>query len=148
MPHLKSDNKLPPGLHFLTYERLSTVKFSNTDILKIIENLDPNKEPGHDKISIRMMPICKISICRPLGLIFNDCLENGIFPSERKKGNIVSAHKTKINLVKITTILFLYFTICGKILERLLFNAILNFFNENDVIITASIRFLSSGFMH
>ena len=95
MPHLKSDNKLPPGLHFLTYERLSTVKFSNTDILKIIENLDPNKEPGHDKISIRMMPICKISICRPLGLIFNDCLENGIFPSERKKGNIVSAHKKK-----------------------------------------------------
>ena len=99
MPHLESDNKLPLGLHSLTYERLSTVKFSNTDILKIIENLDPNTAPGDDKISIRMLPICKISICRPVGLIFNDCLENGMFPSEWKKGNIVSVHKKVINRV-------------------------------------------------
>ena len=49
MPHLESDNKLPLGLHSLTYERLSTVKFSNTDILKIIENLDPNTAPGDEK---------------------------------------------------------------------------------------------------
>ena len=36
-----------------------------------------------------MLKICGDSLCRPLELIFNDCLVNGIFPSIWKKGNIV-----------------------------------------------------------
>ena len=35
---IKSDSKLPPRLQFLTDKRLSTVKFVNTDILKIIQS--------------------------------------------------------------------------------------------------------------
>ena len=40
---IKNDSKLPPRLHFLTDKRLSTIKFVDTDILKIIRNLNPNK---------------------------------------------------------------------------------------------------------
>ena len=76
---IKNDSKLPSRLHFLTDKRLSTVKFVNTDILKIIQNLNPNKAHGHDKISIRMLKICGNSLCRPLELIFNDCLVNEYF---------------------------------------------------------------------
>ena len=47
-------------------ESLTTVDFSNNDILKIIRNLDPNKAQGHDMISIRMVKICDDSICKPL----------------------------------------------------------------------------------
>ena len=91
---IKNDSKLPPRLHFLTEKRLSTVKFVNIDILKIqIQNLNPNKAHGHDKISIRMLKICGNSLCRPLELTFNDCLVNGIFPSVWMKGNIVPVHK-------------------------------------------------------
>ena len=63
---IKHDSRLPPKLHLLAYKCLSTVKFSNTDILIIIQNLDPNKTHGHYKISIRVSQICGISICRPL----------------------------------------------------------------------------------
>ena len=62
---IKNDSKLPPRLHFLTDKRLSTVKFVNTDILRIIQNLSPNKAHGHDKISIRMLKICRNSLFRP-----------------------------------------------------------------------------------
>ena len=95
---IKNDSKLPPRLHFLTDKRLSTVKFVNTDILKIIQNLNPNKAHGHDKISIQMLKICGNSLCRSLELIFNDCLVNGIFPSVWKKGNIVPVHKKNENV--------------------------------------------------
>ena len=94
---IKNESKLPPRLHFLTNKRLSTVKFVNNDILKIIQNLNSSKAHGHDKISIRMLKICGNSLCRPLELIFNDCLANGIFPSDWKKGNIVPVHKKNDN---------------------------------------------------
>ena len=57
-------------------------------MLKIIQNLNPNKAHGHAKISIRMLKICENSISRPLELISNDCLASGIFPSDWSKGNI------------------------------------------------------------
>ena len=54
-----------------------------------MQNLDPNKAHGHDKISIRMIKICGKSICKPLQLIFNQCIDTGYFPLEWKKANIV-----------------------------------------------------------
>ena len=65
---IKNDNQLLPRLHFLTDKHLSTVKFVNTDILKITQNLNPNKAHGHNKISIWMLKICRNSLCRPLEL--------------------------------------------------------------------------------
>ena len=90
---IKNESKLPPRLHFLTDKRLSMVKFVNNDILKTLQYLNPNKAHCHDKISIQMLKLCDDSLCRPLELIFKDCLTNGIFPSDWKKGNIVPVHK-------------------------------------------------------
>ena len=58
------------------------VKFVNTDILKIIQNLNPNKAHDHDKISIPKLKIFGNSLYRILELIFNDCLAKGIFPPD------------------------------------------------------------------
>ena len=50
---IKNSSKLASHLHYLTDNRLSSVSFSQDDIAKIIQNLDPNKAHGHDNISIR-----------------------------------------------------------------------------------------------
>ena len=110
------------------------VKFVNNDILKIIQNLNPNKAHGHDKISIRMLQLCDDSLCRPLELIFKGCLTNGIFPSDWKKGSIVPVHKKNdkqcLNNYRPISLL----SICSKIFERLIFNEMSEFFIENDLI--------------
>ena len=67
----------------------STVEFSPYDILKIIRNLNSNKAHGHDMMSIQMLKICDESIWKTLGMIFQSCLENGKFPTEWKKTNVV-----------------------------------------------------------
>ena len=67
---IKNSSKLPSHLHYLTDNRLSSVSFSQDDIAKIIQNLDPNKAHGHDNISIRMLKICGSSIYKPLEMIF------------------------------------------------------------------------------
>ena len=72
--------ELPLNLHFTTEKPLDTLNFSDNDIEKIIQNLDPNKAHGHDKTSIRVTKICGKSICKPLHLIFNQCIDTRSFP--------------------------------------------------------------------
>ena len=46
-------------------------------MLKIIQNLKPDKGHGHDKINNEMLTVCENSLFRSFGLIFNNCLANG-----------------------------------------------------------------------
>ena len=59
---IQNSRELPSHLHYLTDNRLSSVIFSEDDMAKIIQNLDPSKAHGHDNISIRILKICGSSI--------------------------------------------------------------------------------------
>ena len=88
-----------------------------------------------------MLKICENSICRPLELIFNDCLANGIFPSDWKKGNIVPVYKKndkqRLNNYQSKSLL----PICSKIFKQLIFNEMFGFFIVNDLISQHHSRF-------
>lgn len=49
---------------------LSTIEFTNNDIEKIIESLDPNKTHDHNKINIRMLKVCGSFIFKALQFMF------------------------------------------------------------------------------
>ena len=86
--HNKNNNKYPSQFHYKTENHLLAVNFSIDSIAKIVQNLDPNKAPEHDKISICMLLLCGNSICVPLRLIFKQSIESGSFLSEWKKRNV------------------------------------------------------------
>ena len=90
---LSNNSVLPTNLLQLTSKYLDSIHFSNSDIVKIISRLDPNKAYCHDMLSIRMIKLCGNSICKPLSIIFKDCLSEGKFPHEWKKANVVPVHK-------------------------------------------------------
>ena len=125
---------MPSALPLGPDSTLVTCHFAKEDIIRIINNLDPNKAHGHDEISIRILKICGDSICRPLNIIFKTCLRASKFPLEWKKANIVPIHNKgdKQTVKKYRPVSLL--PICGKIFERLLYNEMLNFFLENDLI--------------
>ena len=131
---IKDDSKLPSYLNYNTDNRLSTVNFSIDDIAKIIQNLDPNKAHGHDKISIPMLQLCGNSICKPLELIFQQAMESGFFPSEWKKGNVVPIHKKDDKQCLKNYRPISLPPICGKIFEKLVFNEIFKSFIGNELI--------------
>ena len=82
-----------------------------------------------------MLKIFDESICKPLSIIFQSCLENGKFPSEwKKKNNVVPVFKknNKQELKNYRPISLL--PVSGKILERLLYNSMFNFFTDNNLI--------------
>ena len=90
---LLNSSKLPTNLAPRTDQSLTSINFSQDDILKIIQNLNPNKAHDPDKISICMIKICGKSLCKPLEMIFKPCIIKGEYPSEWKKANVVPVHK-------------------------------------------------------
>ena len=77
-----SNSKLASHLHYKTDSRLLTVNFSIDDIAKLLQNLEPNKAHGHNKISIPMLTLCGNSICKPLEFVFKQSMEKGSLPSK------------------------------------------------------------------
>ena len=84
--------------------------------------------------SICMIKLCGISICKPLKIIFQNCLRLGKFPSEWKKANVVPTFKKgdKQCIKNYRPVSLL--PVCGKVFERLLYNNMFSFFSENDLI--------------
>ena len=81
-----------------------------------------------------MIKIRDTSICRPLKLIFQSCLESGKFPTEWKKANVVPVYKKgDEQILKICRPISLL-PITGKIFERLLYDKMFEFFIENNLI--------------
>ena len=70
------------------------------------------------------------SVYKPLEIIFNQCPETGVFPSEWKKGNIKKGDKQILKNYRLVSLL----PICGKILERIMFNEMFESFIENKLI--------------
>ena len=78
-----------------------------------------------------MIKICDSNIVKPLSIIFCNSLNSGIFPDNWKRSNIVPVHKKgneqliqnyhPVSLLPITSNIF----------ERLIFNSLYNFFDEN-----------------
>ena len=81
-----------------------------------------------------MIKLCGNSICKPLSIIFKDCLSEVKFPHEWKKANVVPVHKkgNKQSLENYRPISLL--PICSKIFERLSYNEMFTFFTENNLI--------------
>ena len=131
---INNNSQLPRTLSYRKNERLYSIKITDDDILKIIAKLDPNTAHGHDKMSIRMIKICSTSICKPLRLIFNHCIDSGIYPCEWKKANVVSIHKKghKQTLKNYRPVSLL--PICGKIFERLIYDGMFGFFLDKGLI--------------
>ena len=78
-----------------------------------------------------MIRIYDASICKLPEFIFRSCLQNGIFPIERKKASMVPAHKKgdKQNLNNYHPISLI--PVAGKIFEKILHNNLYELFTEN-----------------
>ena len=82
-------------------------------------------------ISICMIKLCGISICKPLEIIFENCLRSGKLPSKWKKANVVPAYKKgDKQCIKNYCQVFLLLD-CSKVFVWLLYN---NMFSENNLI--------------
>ena len=125
---LKNNTVLPINQTFLTQSGLTSLDFSEEEILKIIRALNIHKAHGHDDISIRMIKIH--SLLKPLILLFQNSAKLPYFPDIWKRSNTIPVHKKNDKqLVKNYRPISLL-PIFGKIFEKIIFNKIYHFLLE------------------
>ena len=129
-----NSSTLPTCIFSETDKSLSTIYFSEEDILKIIRSLDPNKAHGQDNISIPMIKLYDKEICKPLHMTFVSCMEEGIFPLLWNMANVVPAYKKNNKRSNKNYRPVSLLPIFEKIFERLLYNQIYSFFIEKNFI--------------
>ena len=123
-----------PLVTTVTNASLPSVSFENQDILKKISSLNINKTHGYDDISIRLLKISDSSIARLLSIIFKNCLHSGSFPNYWKKSNVVPIHKKCDEQILQNYWPVSLLPICSKFLERIIFNPISEFLEENSLL--------------
>ena len=126
-----NNGSIIPEINYKTNKRKMDITFSFLELSKIIKDLNPNKAHGHDNISIKMIQMCGNSIIAPLKLLFESAIKSGHFPDSWKQGNIVPVHKKESkNLVKNYRPISLL-PIFGKIFEKVLYNNLFGYLQEN-----------------
>ena len=78
---------------YRTDKRLNSFTINENSIFLIIKNLNADKAHEWNNISIRMIQLCGKEIILPLQLLFKSMLEEGTFPEDWKKSNVVPVHE-------------------------------------------------------
>ena len=131
---ISNNSVLPSRKSFKTNKRLYKLNIKEDDILKIVRKLNVNKAHRHDDISTRILNICDSVLTEPLSIIFNNCIDYGVFLDTWKLSHIIPIHKTndKPSLNNYHPVSLL--PICGKIFERTIFNDVFAFLENNNLL--------------
>ena len=106
----------------------------NDDIISLIRQINPNKATGSNGISGRMLLLCDKSVILPLQIIFRNILSTSIYPHTWKLANVTPIFKKgDKQLIKNYRPISLL-PICGKFLEKLIFNKLYSYLQLNDLI--------------
>ena len=127
---INNSSVLPNQLPSILRNDLRYLNFNADDILKIIHLLDPNKSHGFDGISVKMLKLCDASIVTPLLTIFNNSINDGVFPFPWKKANVVPIHKKGAKNVVGNYRPISLLPICGKIFEKVIYNNLYKYFED------------------
>ena len=106
----------------------SHVFVTTNDIINIINNLSSNKAINYDEISVSMLKLYAAEVVIPLQIIFQDCINSGMFPDCWKYANVQPIH-IKSNYRPISLL-----PIWGKTLEKIAFDHVYAFLNINNLL--------------
>lgn len=142
MSTLNDDTTSLPVFVAKTLNSLNTINIEESEICDVIKVLIVNKAAGHDMISHKMLKMTCDTIVKPLQILFNRSLTEGIFPSLWKKAVVMPLFKKgppeePSNYRPISLL-----STVGKIMERVVFKHLFNFFHANNLIYN-----LQSGFL-
>ena len=124
---------LPP-LHFKTDSRLSEIIFSPVKVYDVLKQLKINKSNGPDHISNRMLKETAEVMAAPLSDLFNKSMQTSRFPLTWKRANVAPIHKKSDRQVKENYRPISLLSCVGKVMERIIFNELYEYFQEHNLL--------------
>jgi len=113
------------------YIHFQTLKKS--DVNEKILSLNANSSSGHDMVTNKVLKYNNESFSKILCFLINNCINFGYYPSCLKISKIIPIHKagSKSSVENYRPISMQ--CVLGKVFERLIYDKIVNFFNENKI---------------
>ena len=136
--------------YLLTPESNSFTVFPTTreEIEDIPSSLKTGKATGPSSIPIDIFKVLKYVISKLLELIFNASFMTGIVPIDFKIANIIPVYKTGSHTYLGNYRPISLLSIFSKILEKLMYNRLLNFLDRNDILFEKQFGFRSGHSMN
>ena len=107
----------------------------------LIDELPNKTSTGHDNISNKLLKALKQGLTNPLCIIFNKSLEEGYFPSEMKKADVIPLYKSsRVDLVTNYRPISLLLTI-SKLLEKVVYKRTYNFLDQSNLLYNSQYGF-------
>ena len=127
------NNNVLPKFSYITEERIGHILLVVNDVSQI-RSLNPNKASGPDEISSQMLLLCDETVTLPLRIIYSNILKTGTYPDTWKVANVTPViKKQNKQLIKNYRPISLL-PICGKILEKIIFNHLYTYLTSNNLI--------------
>ena len=108
-------------MEYRTEEILHDINIDTEAVLDILKILKIGKASGADKISHQMLKYTANSVARPLMILFNKCLECGIFPQTWKKAIVMPLYKKDDKHLPSNYRPISLLSCVGKVFERIIF---------------------------
>ena len=132
--NINDDSVFLPNLNKKTDEVLHDFVVTEKEIQDIITTLNINKACGYDGISHKMLKNTRETVSKPLLILFNRSLAEGIYPDNWKIANVTplfkKGDKSEVSNYRPVSLL----SCCGKLFERLVFKNMYNFFLDNSLL--------------
>ena len=133
--------QIPPVAN-TAYNVLSNLIINDKEVLDVLKTLDVTKATGPDGVSIRLLKEAAPFIYKSLTRLFNLSLQSKKFPTDWKRAHVTPLFKSgdmmSCNNYRPISLL----SCTGKVMEKVIFKHVFNFFRDNQVISSNQ-----SGFM-
>ena len=100
----------------------------------MIKQLKPNKSPGPDDIGNKLIVNSPESFSRPLNMIFNKSIEEGIYPSDLKIGKVIAIFKKGHHYLTENYRPISLLSSFNKIFEKLLHKRLISFLEKHKLL--------------
>ena len=135
---LDDTNAVLPHFTEHTDEVLEHINVTEEEINDVIVNLDPNKASGPDFISNKMIKNVARAIAKPLCILFNRSLCEGVFPDIWKLYNLVPLFKKGDRSISSNYRPVSLLSNIGKIQERIVLKHMYNHLVSNNLLRVSS----------
>ncbi len=123
-----------PNFISKTNNHIEFMVITEQEICDVTRNLEIKKAAGPDEISHRMLHETSLTLCKPLCILFNKSLQEGVYPNNWKLANVMPLFKKgQPNLPSNYRPISLISCI-GKVMERIIFKHIYNHLHTNNLI--------------
>jgi hypothetical protein len=122
---------------FLPASNPKSVFFKPTDeseIEQILHSLKNSDSKGHDNLSVKTIKSYSTELSKPLAFIFNQSMMYGIVPDDLKIAKIIPIYKCDDKKIISNYRPISVLPVFSKILERLIYNRLLNFIDQQCIL--------------